>query len=105
LDNLLQSIISLENACQWKWWKYYDPLSKDDIQKLEHILGITNVDYWLLVQACGFSIQEIKDIYIQKNELNFARQKGGYGKEYRKVVDGEEDNKKIKVIRGGKEVK
>jgi dimeric dUTPase (all-alpha-NTP-PPase superfamily) len=70
-----------------KWW------SKDHVDMQNVRVEIVDMLHFLvsLAMSAGMSAEDFHRVYMKKNEVNFARQEGGYSKE-RKT---EEDNKGV----------
>ena len=79
---------------QWKWW------AKQSNQ-WEIVYGCIYGDLfplWVcLALSVGMDAEDVRELYMKKNKLNFARQEGGYKDgTYEKVDEaGSEDNEKL----------
>ncbi len=83
-----QEIAELVDSVPWKWWAKYQDYDKQNAR-----IEVVDLFHFLisLAQVLGMSAQDVHDIYMKKNELNFQRQHDGY-----KVKD-DSDNRGIET--------
>lgn len=79
-----QELAELTDSVPWKWWAKYQTFDKANAR-----VEVVDLFHFLisLAQVLGMSAQDVHDLYVQKNKLNFQRQDSGY------AVKDENDNK------------
>ncbi len=89
---LQQEIAEAIDSTQWKWWKK----GEDDWDNIKIEL-VDMLHFWIsMCQVAGMDAQEVKELYLKKNQLNHTRQDQGYKEgTYQKVVNGQEDNQAL----------
>jgi dimeric dUTPase (all-alpha-NTP-PPase superfamily) len=89
---LQQEIGEAIDSTQWKWWKK----GEDDWDNIKIEL-VDMLHFWIsMCQVADMDANEVKELYLKKNELNHTRQNKGYKEgTYQKVVDGKEDNEAL----------
>lgn len=72
---LSQETAELTDSVPWKWWARYQEYDKQNAK-----VEIVDLFHFLisLAQVVGMSAEDVHDIYMQKNKLNFKRQDSGY---------------------------
>jgi dimeric dUTPase (all-alpha-NTP-PPase superfamily) len=72
---LSQETAELIDSVPWKWWAKYQEYDKQNAR-----VEIVDMFHFLisLAQVVGMSADDVHDIYMQKNKLNFKRQETGY---------------------------
>lgn len=83
-----QETAELIDSVPWKWWAKYQTYDKQNAR-----IEVVDLFHFLisLAQVVGLSAQDVHDLYMKKNKLNFQRQDSGY-----KVKDAS-DNQDLKV--------
>ncbi len=83
---LTQEAAELVDSVPWKWWAQYQEYDKQNAR-----VEIVDLFHFLisLAQVVGMSAEDVHDIYMKKNKVNFQRQDSGY------AVKDESDNKHI----------
>ena len=83
---LSQETAELIDSVPWKWWAKYQDYDRQNAR-----VEIVDMFHFLisLAQVVGMTADDVYDIYMQKNSLNFKRQESGYSKK------DETDNKDI----------
>lgn len=83
---LSQETAELIDSVPWKWWANYQEYDKQNAR-----VEIVDLFHFLisLAQVAGMSAEDVYDIYMQKNKVNFDRQDSGY------TEKDHEDNKDI----------
>ena len=81
-----QELAELTDSVPWKWWAKYQKFDKANAR-----VEVVDLFHFLisLAQVLGMSAQDVHDLYVQKNKLNFQRQDTGY------AVKDENDNKAL----------
>jgi dimeric dUTPase (all-alpha-NTP-PPase superfamily) len=81
-----QELAELTDSVPWKWWAKYQNFDKANAR-----VEVVDLFHFLisLAQVLGMSAQDVYDLYLQKNKLNFQRQDTGY------AVKDENDNKSL----------
>jgi dimeric dUTPase (all-alpha-NTP-PPase superfamily) len=81
-----QELAELTDSVPWKWWAKYQTFDKANAR-----VEVVDLFHFLisLAQVLGMSAQDVHDLYVQKNKLNFQRQDSGY------AVKDENDNKSL----------
>ncbi len=89
LEALNDESRELQEELLWKWWSK-DTLNMQNIR----VEIIDQLHFWLsLAMTAGLDSNNIYQIYMQKNQVNFQRQE----KEYSKATKTEDDNQAIKA--------
>lgn len=72
---LSQETAELIDSVPWKWWARYQEYDKQNAR-----VEIVDLFHFLisLAQVVGMTPDDVHDIYMQKNKLNFKRQDTGY---------------------------
>ncbi len=72
---LSQETAELIDSVPWKWWAKYQEYNKQNAK-----VEIVDMFHFLisLAQVAGMSADDVFDIYVQKNKVNFERQDSGY---------------------------
>ena len=72
---LNQETAELIDSVPWKWWARYQEYDKQNAR-----VEVVDLFHFLisLAQVVGMSAEDVHDIYMQKNKLNFKRQESGY---------------------------
>ncbi len=83
-----QETAELIDSVPWKWWAKYQTYDKQNAR-----VEIVDLFHFLisLAQVVGLSAQDVHDLYMKKNRLNFQRQDSGY------AVKDASDNRELKV--------
>jgi dimeric dUTPase (all-alpha-NTP-PPase superfamily) len=83
-----QETAELIDSVPWKWWAKYQTYDKQNAR-----IEVVDLFHFLisLAQVVGLSAQDVHDLYMKKNKLNFQRQDSGYS------VKDSGDNKDLKV--------
>ena len=70
-----QEIAELTDSVPWKWWAKYQ---KFDAQNAR--VEVVDLFHFLisLAQVLGMSADDVFQVYVRKNEVNFQRQETGY---------------------------
>lgn len=89
LHNLQNSIAAISDCMPRKWWGKKTP--DWNAATLEYHTLIYNFSY--LVFDLGLTLEQVYDIYCQKNKINHKRQDEGYDLDHKT----EDDNKTIEV--------
>jgi len=81
-----QEIAELTDSVPWKWWANYQKLDEQNAR-----VEVVDLFHFLisLAQVLGMSADDVYEIYLKKNEVNFQRQDSGYTKK------DEDDSKHI----------
>jgi len=87
---LSQEVAEMTDSVPWKWWAKYQKYDKDNVR-----VEIVDMLHFLvsLAQVAGLKAQDVHELYMKKNRLNFDRQERGYAEK------DESDNKHIKVTK------
>jgi len=85
---LSQELSELIDSMPWKWWAKYQTFDEQNAR-----VEVVDMLHFLvsIAQCLGMSAEDMYDIYLQKNKVNFERQDSGYTKK------DEADNKHIGV--------
>ena len=85
---MTQEIAELTDSVPWKWWAKYQKYDQQNAR-----VEIVDLFHFLisLAQVAGLSAQDVRDLYVKKNELNHKRQDSGY------AVKDHGDNSELKV--------
>lgn len=72
---LSQETSELIDSVPWKWWAKYQNYDRQNAR-----VEIVDMFHFLisLAQVVGMSADDVVDIYMQKNKVNFERQESGY---------------------------
>jgi len=70
---MISELAELLDEVNFKWWK--NPKVLDDAAIKEELIDILHFFMCICIKA-GMTPQEIRDIYVYKNEENFRRQQG-----------------------------
>jgi len=81
-----QEIAELIDSVPWKWWAKYQEFDKQNAR-----VEVVDILHFMvsIAQCLGMSAEDMYDIYLKKNEVNFQRQDSGY------AVKDENDNKHL----------
>jgi dimeric dUTPase (all-alpha-NTP-PPase superfamily) len=81
-----QELAELTDSVPWKWWAKYQKFDKQNAK-----VEVVDLFHFLMSLALilGMSADDVYDVYVQKNKLNFQRQDTGY------TTKDEDDNKGI----------
>ena len=85
---MTQELAELTDSVPWKWWAKYQKYDKQNAR-----VEVVDLFHFLisLAQVLGMSADDVYDVYMQKNKVNFERQDSGY------TVKDEDDNKHVGV--------
>ena len=85
---MTQELAELTDSVPWKWWAKYQKYDKQNAR-----VEVVDLFHFLisLAQVLGMSADDVYDVYLQKNKVNFERQDSGY------TVKDEDDNKHVGV--------
>ena len=85
---LSQELAELTDSVPWKWWAKYQTFDKQNarIEVVDMIHFVVS-----LAQVLGLSADDVYNLYVKKNEVNFQRQDSGY------AVKDEDDNRELTV--------
>ena len=85
---LSQELAELTDSVPWKWWAKYQTFDKQNarVEVVDMIHFVVS-----LAQVLGLSAEDVYQLYLQKNEVNFRRQDSGY------AAKDENDNKDLTV--------
>ncbi len=85
---LSQELAELTDSVPWKWWAKYQTFDKQNarVEVVDMIHFVVS-----LAQVLGLSADDVYDLYMKKNEVNFKRQDTGYAEK------DESDNKNLTV--------
>jgi len=83
---LSQELAELTDSLPWKWWAKYQTFDKQNAR-----VEVVDMLHFLvsIAQMLGLSADDVYDLYLQKNKVNFQRQDSGY------AVKDENDNKNL----------
>ncbi len=72
---MTQELAELTDSVPWKWWAKYQKYDQQNAR-----IEIVDLFHFLisLAQVAGLSAKDVRDLYMKKNQLNFARQESGY---------------------------
>ena len=81
-----QEIAELTDSVPWKWWARYQEFDRQNAR-----VEVVDLFHFLISLALvlGLSADDVFNLYMEKNKVNFARQDTGY------TVKDESDNKHI----------
>ncbi len=85
---LSQELAELTDSVPWKWWAKYQTFDKQNarVEVVDMIHFVVS-----LAQVLGLSADDVYQLYLKKNEVNFQRQDSGY------AVKDESDNQGVSV--------
>lgn len=85
---LSQELAELTDSVPWKWWAKYQTFDKQNarVEVVDMIHFVVS-----LAQVLGLSADDVYQLYLKKNEVNFQRQESGY------TVKDESDNQGVSV--------
>jgi dimeric dUTPase (all-alpha-NTP-PPase superfamily) len=83
-----QELAELTDSVPWKWWAKYQEF---DMQNAR--VEVVDLFHFIIsmAQVLGMSADDVHDLYMQKNKVNFERQDSGYANK------DEDDNKNLGV--------
>jgi dimeric dUTPase (all-alpha-NTP-PPase superfamily) len=89
---LTQETAELVDSLPWKWWAKYQTYDRANVQ-----VEIVDLLHFLvsLAQVAGLSAQDMHELYMKKNRVNFQRQETGY------ATKDDGDNADVKLDRRG----
>lgn len=72
---LQQEVAELIDCVPWKWWAHYQ---KEDVEHAK--VELIDIIHFVisLAQTLGMSAEDVYNIYMKKNAVNFQRQDAGY---------------------------
>lgn len=72
---LQQEVSELIDCVPWKWWAHYQ---KEDVEHAK--VELIDIIHFVisLAQTLGMSAEDVFNIYMKKNAVNFHRQDTGY---------------------------
>lgn len=81
-----QELAELTDSVPWKWWAKYQEFDKHNAK-----IEVVDLFHFIisLAMVLGMSAEDVHDVYMQKNKVNFDRQDSGYAEK------DESDNKSI----------
>jgi len=85
---LTQETAELVDSVPWKWWAKYQTYDRQNAR-----VEVVDLFHFLisLAQVLGLSAQDVHDLYMKKNQVNFQRQENGY------TVKNHSDNENVKL--------
>ena len=85
---MTQELAELTDSVPWKWWAKYQKYDKQNAR-----VEVVDLFHFLisLAEVLGMSADDVYEVYMQKNKVNFERQDSGY------AVKDESDNENIGV--------
>jgi dimeric dUTPase (all-alpha-NTP-PPase superfamily) len=83
-----QELAELTDSVPWKWWAKYQTFDKQNAKVEVLVLLLFRLS---IAHVLGLSADDVYQIYLQKNEVNFKRQDSGY------EVKDEDDSRAIGV--------
>ena len=85
---MTQELAELTDSVPWKWWAKYQEYDKQNA-----CVEVVDLFHFLisLAHVLGMSADDVHNLYMQKNKVNFARQDSGY------TTKDEADNKDLGV--------
>ena len=89
---LSQETAEMIDSVPWKWWAKYQNYDRPNVQ-----VEIVDMLHFLvsLAQVAGLGAQDVHELYMKKNRVNFQRQETGY------ATKDEGDNADVKLERHG----
>ncbi len=81
-----QELAELIDSVPWKWWAKYQEFDKQNAR-----VEVADMFHFLisLAQTLGLTAEDVYQIYLKKNKVNFERQDCGY------TTKDESDNRSI----------
>jgi len=72
---MTQEVAELTDSVPWKWWANYQSYDKQNAR-----VEVVDLFHFLisLAQVVGMSAEDVFNVYMKKNKVNFARQDSGY---------------------------
>ena len=85
---MTQELAELTDSVPWKWWAKYQTYDKQNAR-----VEVVDLFHFLMSLALvlGMTAEDVFNVYMQKNKVNFERQDSGY------TVKDEDDNKNVGV--------
>ncbi len=85
---MTQEVAELTDSVPWKWWAKYQEYDKQNAR-----VEVVDLFHFLISLALvlGMSADDVHNLYMQKNKVNFERQDSGY------ATKDEADNADLKV--------
>ena len=70
-----QELAELTDSVPWKWWAKYQTFDEQNAR-----VEVVDLFHFIisLAQVLGMTAQDVHDLYMKKNEVNFKRQDSGY---------------------------
>jgi dimeric dUTPase (all-alpha-NTP-PPase superfamily) len=70
-----QELAELTDSVPWKWWAKYQTFDKQNAR-----VEVVDLIHFVisLAQVLGLSADDVFNLYLKKNEVNFRRQDSGY---------------------------
>ena len=85
---MISELSELLDEVNFKWWKNKKPVSETRVK--EELVDILHFFVSMCLDA-GMDAEELHRMYLEKNKVNFDRQKGLWGKDYQApAADGQE---------------
>ena len=83
-----QELAELVDSVPWKWWAKYQEF---DMQNAR--VEVVDLFHFVIsmAQVLGMTAEDVHNLYMKKNKVNFERQDSGY------AVKDEGDNKNLSV--------
>lgn len=76
---MVSELSELLDEVNFKWWKNKKPVSETRVK--EELVDILHFFVSMCLDA-GMDAEELHRMYLEKNKVNFDRQKGLWGKDY-----------------------
>jgi dimeric dUTPase (all-alpha-NTP-PPase superfamily) len=85
---MTQELAELTDSVPWKWWAKYQTYDKQNAR-----VEVVDLFHFLISLALvlGLSADDVFNLYVKKNKVNFERQDSGY------TEKDENDNKHLNV--------
>ncbi len=85
---LTQEAAELTDCVPWKWWAKYQTYDKQNAR-----VEVVDLFHFLisLAQILGMTAEDVHNLYMKKNKVNFERQDSGYAQK------DESDNKDLTI--------
>jgi len=85
---MTQEIAELTDSVPWKWWAKYQEYDQQNAR-----VEVVDLFHFLISLALvlGMSAEDVHNLYMQKNKVNFERQDSGY------TAKDESDNRDLTV--------
>lgn len=85
---MTQEIAELTDSVPWKWWARYQKFDKQNAR-----VEVVDLFHFLIsaAQVLGMEADDVFQLYLKKNQVNFERQQSGY------QVKDEQDNRNLVV--------